>query len=422
MAKEIFSPAKTASRTNDNSEPFFSNGKKEEPFFKPAAENKNAFLKSSELTPPQLNVTANPIQRKEHKEGNLPEEIQMKMENSFGTDFSKVKIHTNSKAAEDLNAIAFTQGNDIHFAPKHNPYSSQGQEYLGHELSHVVQQNAGIVHTTHQEQGFNVNSESALENQADSAGKRAAMGQSAELNIRPSISAMSNSSIQKKDAPIQLLRLLPPGASIQEFGITDIEGVISTFSALWNSFNGFGWLNTAFRNHPDLPDLITTVLGSNYFRGASTYVSEWFDDGENDWYNAAVLDNNVRIVMSLYIDNEVPKRTGDGSFSSGGTTTDTRTSAQTVAGNIGGTLSSAPAGSTGGVGGNVTGGASINETTTRSMAVAGTSGLSMNMPAQIKTADIKFKCELKVNPSFLSIRSHEMYSNKVGTLTFGAPA
>ena len=69
------------------------------------------------------------------------------MERRFGVDFSGVKVHTDSNAAQlsrDLNAQAFTHGRNIHFgAGKYNPESSQGKKLLAHELTHVVQQTGG---------------------------------------------------------------------------------------------------------------------------------------------------------------------------------------------------------------------------------------------------------------------------------------
>jgi hypothetical protein len=59
-------------------------------------------------------------------------------------DFSKVKVHTGSAAADmnqKLGARAFTYGRDIYFGVgQHNPASLQGKRLLAHELTHVVQQ------------------------------------------------------------------------------------------------------------------------------------------------------------------------------------------------------------------------------------------------------------------------------------------
>lgn len=66
------------------------------------------------------------------------------MESRFGADFSNIKIHTDSNAAglsKDLNAQAFTIGNDIYFNDgKFSPGSDEGKHLLAHELTHTLQQ------------------------------------------------------------------------------------------------------------------------------------------------------------------------------------------------------------------------------------------------------------------------------------------
>ncbi|WP_237586897.1 eCIS core domain-containing protein [Pontibacter russatus] len=77
----------------------------------------------------------------------LPESTRAQMESSFGTDFSGVRVHTDSAAVQmnkELRAQAFTHGSDIYFnAGKFNPDHTNGQKLLAHELTHTVQQNGG---------------------------------------------------------------------------------------------------------------------------------------------------------------------------------------------------------------------------------------------------------------------------------------
>lgn len=74
----------------------------------------------------------------------LPKNTQSQMESAFGTDFSRVRIHTNSSAIQmnnDLHAQAFTHGSDIYFnSGKYDANSTGGKHLLAHELTHVVQQ------------------------------------------------------------------------------------------------------------------------------------------------------------------------------------------------------------------------------------------------------------------------------------------
>ena len=75
----------------------------------------------------------------------LADPMRLPMEQAFGADFSRVKIHTDPQSHalnRSLQARAFTTGQDIFFRHgEYNPGSSRGQELLAHELTHVVQQN-----------------------------------------------------------------------------------------------------------------------------------------------------------------------------------------------------------------------------------------------------------------------------------------
>jgi hypothetical protein len=66
----------------------------------------------------------------------------------MGQDFSNVKVHTDNSAdqlSRQLNAKAFTTGSDIFFrSGAYNPGSSDGQQLISHELTHVVQQGASV--------------------------------------------------------------------------------------------------------------------------------------------------------------------------------------------------------------------------------------------------------------------------------------
>src|SRR5215472_11905294 len=63
------------------------------------------------------------------------------MESRFEHDFSKVRVHTDEKAAESartLNALAYTSGQDVVFGKRqYAPETATGQRLLAHELMHV---------------------------------------------------------------------------------------------------------------------------------------------------------------------------------------------------------------------------------------------------------------------------------------------
>lgn len=109
----------------------------------------------------------------------LPSPVLQKMESSFGASFDDVRVHEGQQAGA-LNALAFTHGHEIHFAPgRYQPESIAGQELLGHELAHVVQQREGRVSTPSQAKGLAVVDDGALEREADVQGARAARGEPA---------------------------------------------------------------------------------------------------------------------------------------------------------------------------------------------------------------------------------------------------
>jgi hypothetical protein len=72
--------------------------------------------------------------------------IKAFMEPHFGTDFSRVKVHTGSDAAQmnrELGSHAFTHGSNIYFNEgQYQPETNSGKKLLAHELTHVVQQGA----------------------------------------------------------------------------------------------------------------------------------------------------------------------------------------------------------------------------------------------------------------------------------------
>jgi GNAT superfamily N-acetyltransferase len=103
----------------------------------------------------------------------LPEAVRGKMEAALGANFADVRVHVGPQA-ERIGAIAFTVGSDIYFAPgRFQPDTVHGQQLLGHELAHVVQQRAGRVRNP-LGTGLAVVQDYALEAEADRLGQRAA--------------------------------------------------------------------------------------------------------------------------------------------------------------------------------------------------------------------------------------------------------
>ena len=84
--------------------------------------------------------------------------IQREMEQRFGHDLSRVRVHLGPSAeqsARDVNARAYTVGNNVVFgASEFDPRTRQGRRLLAHELTHVVQQSDGAANVVRRQGDF----------------------------------------------------------------------------------------------------------------------------------------------------------------------------------------------------------------------------------------------------------------------------
>jgi|GEM_PF-4963679 len=98
----------------------------------------------------------------ENKTG-LPDNLKAGIENLSGMAMDDVRVHYNSSKPAEVEALAYTQGTNIHIA--------SGQEkHLPHEAWHVVQQKQGRVKPTIQMKGVGINDDQGLEYEADVMG------------------------------------------------------------------------------------------------------------------------------------------------------------------------------------------------------------------------------------------------------------
>lgn len=96
----------------------------------------------------------------------LPPSLKSGVESVSGIAMDGVEVHYGSSRPQQIGALAYAQGSDIHVAP--------GQEqHVPHEAWHVVQQAQGRVPpTTRLENGTAVNDDAGLEREADAMGAR----------------------------------------------------------------------------------------------------------------------------------------------------------------------------------------------------------------------------------------------------------
>lgn len=104
-----------------------------------------------------------PVQK---NETGMPDNLKAGIEDLSGFSMDDVRVHYNSDKPATVQALAYTQGTDIHVAP--------GQEqHLPHEAWHVAQQMAGRVEPTTEVGGLPVNDNVDLEHEADVMGAKA---------------------------------------------------------------------------------------------------------------------------------------------------------------------------------------------------------------------------------------------------------
>jgi hypothetical protein len=107
------------------------------------------------------------------------------MESRFGHDFGRVRVHadsTSGQSARAVDALAYTVGRDVVFAPgQYAPGTVAGRRLIAHELAHVVQQSAGPANMQARLEIGRV--DDPAEAEADRAADRAISGETASLGL-----------------------------------------------------------------------------------------------------------------------------------------------------------------------------------------------------------------------------------------------
>lgn len=130
-----------------------------------------------------------PVQAQEDRGGTgngIPYPLKSGLESLSNIDLSGIRVHKNSAKPAQINALAYTQGQDIYMGP--------GQEkHLPHEGWHAVQQMQGRVKPTTQAKGVLINDDAGLEREADTMGAKALDMKGAEQTVTNSSCCVSMS-------------------------------------------------------------------------------------------------------------------------------------------------------------------------------------------------------------------------------------
>jgi hypothetical protein len=153
---------------------------------------------------------ASPVKEVVGRGGGAPLEpaVRQRMESSFGTDFSDVRVHSGGGAAASARAVdahAYTVGNEIVLGDGHAHGSAGHERTLAHELTHVVQQRSGPVEGTPAPGGISVSSpndrfERAAETTADQV---LATGRAGDVGgeAAPAVQRRETSEEEPEDVP-----------------------------------------------------------------------------------------------------------------------------------------------------------------------------------------------------------------------------
>ncbi|MFF2530695.1 DUF4157 domain-containing protein [Brevibacillus sp. NPDC058079] len=215
----------------------------------------------------QRMLSRTPLQKSENLSAgsgrSLPDSVQAKMEKAFHTDFSDVQIHPESSVASQIGAVAFAQGNNIHFAPgTYQPETQSGQQLLGHELTHVVQQRQGRVKANVPDASLPINDDPSLEAEADRYGSFAASGTKLDSTDSDGTSSVSSPIIQGTwdEALLDARRMWKKHVA----KTNDLhEGTINELFDQTNYLSYFDKVRYSYSLHSKISDIFS-VTGGNY--------------------------------------------------------------------------------------------------------------------------------------------------------------
>jgi len=196
----------------------------------------------------------------------MPSRLKAGLETLSGIDLSSVRVHRNSEKPSQVDALAYTQGQNIYVGP--------GQEkYLPHEGWHTVQQMQGRVQPTIQAKGVSINDEVGLEQEADMMGMKALQISHGPIPLR-STDPQSNSAVQLQNGEDDDRAFVQPEIS---YAMDDEQSlVVDRTNTFWGSVPNsmddsyFKTLGPPFFNEPRM----TRGIGS---AGVNMSFQDWRD-------------------------------------------------------------------------------------------------------------------------------------------------
>lgn len=218
----------------------------------------------------------------------LPDPLKARVEGLSGLAMDDVRVHYNSTRPTQVEALATTQGNDIHIAP--------GQErHLPHEAWHVVQQKQGRVAPTLQMKGVAINDDSGLEREADRMGDLAhRTAPVAASMLAPVASARSASGVTQRFVALNArVAYTPKNNRAGAVEVENLDGTPYGAGANAPSVDVFGWqqLMAAGHTHANVNSTHYNAVRMHLWNGR-------LGGPGNDWRNLAPGPQQINSSMS----------------------------------------------------------------------------------------------------------------------------
>lgn len=133
----------------------------------PSHQSNDSNRNGASAAPPAYGIDLLDRTTEQSNPSGLPDKLKVGIENLSGLSMNDVRVHYNSSKPAQLQALAYTQGTDIHVGPRQ-------ERHVPHEAWHVVQQAQGRVQPTMQMKGgVPLNDDKGLEHEADVMGEKA---------------------------------------------------------------------------------------------------------------------------------------------------------------------------------------------------------------------------------------------------------
>lgn len=241
------------------------------------------------------------VQRKTVGTG-LPYRLRTGIEGFSGIAMGDVTVHYNSSKPANVEALAYTQGNEIHLGP--------GQEkHLPHEAWHVVQQKQGRVSPTMQLGAVGINDDQGLEREADVMSEQAMLKVPESHQVIPAVSAgLARPAVQRT------------------VDLNSVTSSVQTEDTIWGALNKVNLKNYYILpeniglpkskdslDRPDSIEAIITALPPNARGKASTeygYVSamgNWEQLASSHVFVKKNIDVGHLIADNFFDDNKSPQ-------------------------------------------------------------------------------------------------------------------